>query len=310
MYVKAKIKSIEIPTDKRVICISDIHGELERFQRLLDEVAFCADDILILLGDIYTKGRRPHDTLRYCMTLDESPHVHILRGNADWGGDDFISPEENQWLDNLPDIIESDEYIFVHSGLTSANLHAQLPATVAKVNNFVETAPAFDKWVIVGHWPVAMYCHQISCHDPIINYEKKIISIDGGNVLKADGQLNAFIIQDGQFTYTSVDDLPTHIVSQPQQASGGTLNITWLDRFIELVENCDRLSLIKHLKTNKIITVPASQIWTGDDGSPWVCDMATDYFLPCQVGDVIKIVEEFDDRYFAKRNGISGWVLK
>ncbi|MCL2363104.1 MAG: metallophosphoesterase [Defluviitaleaceae bacterium] len=310
MHKKAKIKSIQIPENKRVICISDIHGEIERFQRLLEKVAYNENDILILLGDIYTKGRRPHDTLRYCMTLDESPNVHILRGNADWGGDDFLSPAENQWLAELPDIIESDAYTFVHSGLTSPNLYEQLPATVAKVDNFIETATPFAKWVVVGHWPVAMYCHQIACHDPIVNHDKKIIAIDGGNVLKSDGQLNAFIIQDGRFTHTSVDDLPTHVIAKPQQASGGTLNITWLDRFIEWVADCDPLSLIKHLKTNKTLTVPKSQIWTDNNGNLVCCDLATDYHLPCKVGDEVKIVEEFEDRYFAKRNGVSGWVIK
>ena len=310
MHANAKIKPLQIPKNKRVICISDIHGELERFQRLLEKVSYSENDILILLGDIYTKGRRPHDTLRYCMALDESHNVHILRGNADWGGDDFLSPAENQWLDDLPDIIESDEYTFVHSGLTSSDLHEQLPATVAKVDNFIETAVPFDKWVVVGHWPVAMYCHQIACHDPIICHEKKIIAIDGGNVLKADGQLNAFIIKDGQFSHASVDDLPTHIITKPQQASGGTINITWLDRFIQLVANCHQLVLVKHLKTGKTITVPKSQIWTDNGGNLVCCDLATDYNLPCEAGDAVKLVVEFEDRYFAKRNGVSGWIMK
>ena len=309
MHETAKVKYIHIPDDKRIICVSDIHGEVDLFKQLLGMVAFCDDDVLILLGDLYTKGSRPHDTLRYCIDLDKESNVHILRGNADWGGDD-IGEQENQWLNDLPDIIESDEYTFVHSGINSGKLEEQPSVKSAKFNNFMETAPGFDKWVMVGHWPVAMYCHEIPCHDPIINYEKKIISIDGGNVLKSDGQLNAFIISGGKFSFVSVNNLPKHIITKQQIESGGTLAITWLDRFVEMVEDGDRLCRVKHIKTGKTLLVPKSQVWPDNDGNLCACDCATDYYLPCEVGDSIGIVEDFEDRTFAKLNGISGWIVK
>ena len=304
-----KIKYIHISDGKRIICISDIHGEIDLFKQLLGMIDFCDDDILILLGDIYTKGSRPHDTLHYCMALDKKPNVHILRGNADWGGDD-VSEQENQWLDNLPDIIESDGYTFVHSGIGVGELEKQPSVKVAKFNNFMETAQGFDKWVIVGHWPVAMYCHEIPCQNPIINYEKKIISIDGGNVLKSDGQLNAFIISDSKFSFVAVDNLPKHIIAKRQNESGGTLSITWLDRFVEVMDEWGGLCRVKHIKTEKLLIVPKSQIWTDNDGNVCACDCATDYYLPCEAGDNVSIVEDFEDRFFAKLNGISGWVMK
>jgi protein phosphatase len=277
---------------------------------LLDKVGFYDDDILILLGDLYTKGSRLQDTLKFCKELDAKHNVHTLRGNADWGGDDFMSDDESQWLDDLPDIIESDDYIFVHSGISSDTLEEQPSVKSAKFNNFMETAPTFDKWVIVGHWPVAMYCHEIPCQNPIINHDKKIISIDGGNVLKADGQLNAFVISNDGYSFVSVDNLPKLTISKPQAESGGTLAITWLDRFVELVEDGERLCNIKHKKTGKILTVPKSGLWTDADGNLTICDLATDYYLPCNVGDVVSVVEDFDDRIFAKFNGTSGWIMK
>ena len=310
MCEKAKIHKIDIPAEKRVLCISDIHGELALFKRLLDKVGFCDSDILILLGDIYTKGSNPHDTLRFCMEMHQKPNVHILRGNADWGNDEYLSEQENKWLDALPDIIEADKYIFVHSGLTSHNLEEQMPATVVKCNNFIETAPKFDKWVIVGHWPTAMYCHQIPCQNPIISEEKRIIAIDGGNVLKADGQLNAFIIENGNFSHVYVDALPTLTIAKTQNAAGGSIAITWLDRFVDIVEDGEELCRVMHHKSEKVITVPKAQVWKDSEGNTCICDLATDYCLACMVGDVVSVVADFPDRFFAKFEGTCGWVMK
>ena len=52
----------------------------------------------------------------------------------------------------------------------------------------------FDKWVIVGHWPVTLYCEDRILSCPIVDRDRKIVSIDGGCVLEDDGQLNALVI--------------------------------------------------------------------------------------------------------------------
>jgi len=297
----AKIKRIDLPDDRRVICISDIHGEIELFKALLNKVNFNEADVLILLGDLYLKGSKPHDTLKYCMELGEKPNVHILKGNCDIG--------EEQWLTDLPDIIETDKFIFSHSGLSSENLHEQQSALSKKFDNFLETAPAFRKWIVVGHWPVAMFCHDFPRHNPIINEDKRIIAIDGGNVLKPDGQLNTFIIHGDQFSHEYVDKLPEIIIKKDQTESAGGLSITWLDRFVEIVEDTAPLCHVKHLQTGRILTVPKSQIWTDMQGRVCICDLATDHLLPVKAGDVVKLVEAFDDRIFAKVGDVSGWIM-
>lgn len=52
-----------------------------------------------------------------------------------------------------------------------------------------------NKYVVVGHWPVVNYSEKAPSNNPVIDKEKKIIAIDGGNAIKEAGQLNAFIIQ-------------------------------------------------------------------------------------------------------------------
>ena len=127
--MKAKIKKVDMPENKRLICVSDIHGGLDLFRRLLAKVRYSADDTLILLGDYIGRGRQQYETLKYVMELSRKPNVHCIRGNwdfAEWVGDQFTpAPSENEWLDRLPHIIETRDFIFVHAGLAPGDLAGQ-----------------------------------------------------------------------------------------------------------------------------------------------------------------------------------------
>ena len=308
MTQPAKIKYLTLPKDKRVICISDIHGELDLFMQLLNKIAFCDEDILILLGDMYLKGSKCRETLDFCIKLSLQPNVHILRGNCEWGLTDYISNDDINWLETLPDIIETTDFTFVHSGISSSNLDEQL-MSLAKINNFMEISNRFEKWVVTGHWPTVNYCHKIPQSKPIINKDKRIIAIDGGAVVKIDGQLNAFIIEDDNFSYTYVDDLPKFVIKKAQKESGGNLNVTWNDRHIEILTEEGELCQAKHKKSGIYITVPKSQIFKDFEGNTCICDCATDYYLPCEAGDKVSVIEAFEDRIFAKIDGVSGWIM-
>lgn len=39
-----------------VYCLSDIHGEFERFRRMLELIQFSGDDTLYVLGDVDRKS--------------------------------------------------------------------------------------------------------------------------------------------------------------------------------------------------------------------------------------------------------------
>lgn len=310
MREKAKILNLNIAEGKRIIAIADVHGELSLFKNLLDKVNFFDRDVLILVGDLYFKGSQPHETLKFCMELSKQENVYVLRGNCDWGGDDYISENERIWLENLPHIIETQNYTFVHAGLENENIHNQDAMKCMKTQNFMNVSQGFDKWVIVGHWPVSNYHTKIPNHNPLINEEKKIISIDGGNVIAPDGQLNAFIIENGKFSSCYVDKFILTKLDFQQAESGGTLNISYVDNDVEVLETNGELRTIKHLSTGKILTVPTTALYYSPDGKPLISDMATDYHLPHQTNDDIGVVAEFDDRIFAKKNGICGWIKK
>lgn len=158
---------------------------------------------------------------------------------------------ELEFLRSLPTIIETQNFIFVHGGLTTADIDSLVGADafpVLKNNAFIEKKLYFPKYVIVGHWPVTLYGEKIACSNPIINRSQKIISIDGGCGLKRDGQLNAFIIPDinsTDFSFESYDDLPVNIAITPQEASLNSVNIRYTDNKIKILEKGDELSIIK-----------------------------------------------------------------
>lgn len=81
--MKSTIAHITVPKGRRVIIISDIHGHADEFTRLLHQVSFSADDVLILVGDYIEKGVQSLETVRYIMKLSETHTVFASMGNVD-----------------------------------------------------------------------------------------------------------------------------------------------------------------------------------------------------------------------------------
>ena len=306
MSEPAKVVKLKIPVEKRIICISDIHGNLDLFTLLLDKIKFSCDDVLILLGDLYTKGPQGRETLKYIIELYKKNNVYAVRGNSDWITD-TMENSEKEWIQSLPHIIETSDYVFVHGGLASNDLSEQNGKDCMKNDAFMEKELMFDKYIVTGHWPTVNYCHQIPCHNPIINNEQRIIAIDGGTI-KDGGQLNAFMIHNNGFTFDCVDRLPVFRAEKKQPESGGTLSITWNDRFIELIEKGEEFGLYKHIKTGRTLCIPNVAVWTEANGSLCASNLATDYYLPVDAGDVISVEKRFSNKIFAKKNGVAGWV--
>ena len=50
-----------------IYCMSDIHGELDKFELMLDLIHFSDEDHLYILGDVIDRGARGVDILRRIM---------------------------------------------------------------------------------------------------------------------------------------------------------------------------------------------------------------------------------------------------
>ncbi|MCR5349559.1 MAG: metallophosphoesterase [Acholeplasmatales bacterium] len=83
---KTKINRLTLDINKRMIFISDIHGDLETMKQGLLDLNFSDDDYLFIIGDIYEKGDKGTnlDIARYVMELSHShPNVYPMAGNCD-----------------------------------------------------------------------------------------------------------------------------------------------------------------------------------------------------------------------------------
>ncbi|MFR1232924.1 MAG: metallophosphoesterase [Evtepia gabavorous] len=302
--MRAVVRPLSLPADRRVLVISDIHGNLPFLKGLLKKVQFSTDDILLVLGDILEKSTGGLDTLRYLMDLRRTHTLFFLQGNCEnvtldflngawpdqaaaqygnfWGekcawvsmahqaGVDVsdpkafpaarqaieaLFPEELAFLRAMPTILLHEHYLFVHGGVPREHHLETLSARACMKNDaFLDQGHRFQRWVVVGHWPVTLYHPDIPSAKPLLLPDRHIASIDGGCTLKADGQLNALILPrepGGAFSYRAYDGFPVMTALASQAPSPDPLNIRWGHSALEVLSLGEEFSRCRHLETGR-----------------------------------------------------------
>ena len=89
----ATVVRTELPAGRRVLVISDIHGNLPFFRGVLSAARYTPEDVLVLLGDLVEKGPDSLSALRYIMALAEKNTVYCVRGNCDNLVSEFVRDE-------------------------------------------------------------------------------------------------------------------------------------------------------------------------------------------------------------------------
>ncbi len=218
---------------------------------------------------------------------------------------------ELEFLRGLPTILESEHFVFVHGGVPSYEHMEELDAwKCMKNDDFMGQGHSFPKYCVVGHWPVTLYRHDYPCCAPIIDRQRKIISIDGGCVLKEDGQLNALIIpaEDSQaFSWVSYDDCPVREALDGQDPSRDPVIIHWTDHNVEVEKQGEEFSLCLHKATGRRVWVLSKYLRRR--GEELWCDDTSDYRLEVAPGDILSVVEETSLGYLVKKDDITGWYL-
>ena len=217
---------------------------------------------------------------------------------------------ELDFLRDLPHILVDDHHLFVHGGVPREDRLEELDAHVCMKNDdFLNQGHSFRRWVVVGHWPVTLYDPSIQCSNPRVERDRRIISLDGGCVLKVDGQLNALIIPDitgDEFSFAAYDGLPRVTALDGQEASYNPINIRWSDSAVEpLAENGDCL-LVRHPSSGRTLWVPRDFVRRWRDGRLHTED-ATDYCLPVAPGGELALVRETQRGLLVKKDGVTGW---
>ena len=360
--MKAVVRPIDLPPGRRVLVVSDIHGNLAFLKGVLEKAKFSRDDILIVLGDILERHEDSLDTLRYVMALSQTHTVYAILGNCDnvvldfvdGGGQDNEDFYRNRWfkmgersvlvkmahlagasldspadysaaraaiaqmfrpeldfLRGLPHIYVNQSYLFVHGGVPREENLEELEAfSCMKNDDFLNQGHAFRRWVIVGHWPVTLYREDIPSAAPLIDREKHIISIDGGCVLKWDGQLNALILPEtpeGEFSWVGYDGLPVMTALDPQKPSPDPINIRYGHSKVEVLERGEELSRCRHVESGRVVEILTEYLW--EKGGVTYCEDSTDYLLPVAPGDRLSVVRRLDHRALCKKEGATGWYF-
>lgn len=356
---KAKVVRLQVPEGRRVIAISDIHGNLTFLKALLEQVTLTKDDILVLVGDLLEKGPSSLETLRYVMELSKTYTIYPVCGNCDRLGLDLVEfgkgeaeadeyfdycyhlwgqrlllaqmakevgipcrgaqdlpalremlvthfQEEVAFLRSFPHIVETDTHIFVHGGIPQETDLEELGAwSCMKNDNFMGQGYSFKKWVVVGHWPITLYNEYVPIARPLIDENRHIISIDGGCVLKLDGQLNALMIKDGVHSHAAYDGLPVGVALEAQEESPQSVNIRWGDNLVEVIERGVEFCRCRHLSTGRELDILTPYLYPYEEGTK--CEDATDYRHPVAVGEKLQVVYLGERCALVKKNGVTGW---
>ena len=353
----------EIKPGRRVIAISDIHGNLPFLKGVLAKAGFTTEDVLVLVGDLFEKGRESLAVLRYILELMETHTVYPLCGNCDyidrvflegkegvdeelwpvfqfWGDRSLILqlgaeagihpqcvddlpvlrgavlerfPRETQFIMTLPHILEAGNFLFVHGGVPREDRLEELEAyPCMKNDDFMGQGHSFRKWVVVGHWPVTLYNSHIPTAKPLIDRERHIVSIDGGCVLKLDGQLNALLLPDitgDEMSHVAYDGLPVVVAGADQAPSADPLNIRWSDSAIEVLREEGDICWCRHLSTGRELWILKEYIYPRRNDGLIHCEDTTDYLLPVTAGERLALVRESSRGYLVKKHGETGWYL-
>lgn len=353
----AKILPLKIAPGRRILVVSDIHGNLPYFRALLGKAGFCGGDELIIDGDFLEKGEDSLGTLRYIMELSRKGNVHTICGNCDGWTDIFTQDEEaddrvlryimwrkrgllwdmcnaagidpfeledftqckrvllksfpREWefLSRLPHAIETAHYIFAHASVTAGKpLREHSEGELTRCDAFMRLNMHFQKWVIVGHYPVMLYGENTVCANPVIDRETRVISIDGGCVLKDDGQLNALVIPwegSEDFSWVAYDPFPVRRVKTAQAEGASSYYIRWGDSRVQVLDRGAEFSRCRHVRTGYEMDILTKYLFTDEEFTD--CNDCTDHVLPLRPGDRVSVVEETSRGCFVKHGGVSGW---
>ena len=81
--MRALVRRLDLPKGRRVLIVSDVHGNLPFLKGLLKKVTFTKNDILVVLGDVLEKSVGGLETLQYVMELGKNYTVYMINGNCD-----------------------------------------------------------------------------------------------------------------------------------------------------------------------------------------------------------------------------------
>lgn len=228
-------------------------------------------------------------------------------------GEYFI--EERKWLENLPLMIENEDLLFVHAGIDDIDdYHESNYHSVLMKRYFYQNGHHANKMVICGHMPVTIYNKEEFDDEIIIDENKKIISIDGGLIVKQGGQLNALVInkQGSQYQYQRFNqcDLPTAILKSKSVGKKVGKGPCWPHFDVKVLRRGKYFTKVEILDTHEITTVK-NEFLKDMKIITTVRDDCPSNILDIPKGAEVFIINDTCRGYvLVKYHSIQGWIKK
>lgn len=144
----ARVLRVDASRYKRLVAVSDIHGNGHLLERLLGELDFSEEDALFLLGDFIERGRNSLATMRLVMRLCAAGNAFALQGNCDTLWDDLAAGlyrvDVNAYIDWRRDSLLADmcfELGLERNGIPPRELRAALDEAYADVFSWLRELP-------------------------------------------------------------------------------------------------------------------------------------------------------------------------
>jgi len=246
----------------------------------------------------------------HCKTLDNFTNLEEL---AQFYSQHF--QDEIEWMESLPIAYETDDFIIIHAGIENIeDWHETEESFALHTEAFYEKAHLANKIVIVGHWPAVNYrAAHISSHNPVIDFDKKMIALDGGNQIKKDGQLNALIIENNNYSYTYVDELTHEMIVQIEHndLTKRVGTVTYPNYDMQTIKREEYFTLCKNSNLGIEQWIKNEYLMAAEESSQCKTDLSTTFSSVTQ-GEKVWIIDNDCDGYtlVKKENGEVGWIPK
>lgn len=201
----------------RLIAIGDIHGEINKLNRLIRNLGIKPYDTAVFLGDYVDRGKHSKEVVERLIELSKICHCEFLMGNHEYymlktingtwekeyyfydGGDatvDSYGSFENvlklhgDFYKNLKYYYLTEDFLFVHAGIRpDKTLEEQEVIDMLVIrNNFIDHKHKLKQKIIYGHTPFVT---------PYIEDDK--IGINTGCGIEPNASLTAYICNENRF---------------------------------------------------------------------------------------------------------------
>ncbi len=221
------------------------------------------------------------------------------------------------FVTNLPLVIETDKFICVHSALDSREDWQETSEWNAWFGD-INVPNKTGKWIISGHAPTRLFPESKVTYLPVIRYDNKTISIDGGSGCFFDAQINALIIEktdeneDIVFSYDFADKFPRGVITQNIKTE--YINEVYLyyqgKKTIEILKKGEYFTECRVVSTGAKGLIKNEYIRDKGDIFEYWDTMAN--FVSVYEGEIVSVIDNSCEGYTYIRNsrGELGWIPK